>query len=516
MKKNKYKVLLIRPYFEMIKRELGFLPFEPLGLHYIWASLMKDGHEVDLYDSLAEHSEKTLYLKEKDIYRCGSDDEEILKKIREFKPDIVGISGMFYAQSDPFFRVAELAKKACPKTVVIGGGIFASLYAEHILGESKNVDIVVVGEGEDAIVEVLNNLHNLSTVKGIFYRNKNGEIIGTEPRGLRKNLDELPLPHRDFSKIFNYAIHSGQRWSDDFNFKKSLYRFVYYRILFLPIVRNLYAMYFNYTHRNRPKAVLMPHAFMSTSRGCPNRCSFCSIHKFWKGLYRMRSIESVMEEIDMLVKNGIKEIGIVDENFTLSRERTIKICKEIINRGYKIRLSTHSGFYLPSLDREVLEYMYKAGFRTMMFAIENGDEEFLNKTIKKRMDLEYAKKIIKEANEVGFLTIGFFIFGHPGETKEIMLRTLRYAFESGFQLPRFNILQPFPGTEVYEDGIKSGILDQSLNIAKLKFCTDVPPIETKDFTKEDVQNIHALAYKIGNSKNYEKIKDKIPAILGWQ
>lgn len=512
---KKYKVLLIRPYFEMIKTELGFLPYEPLGLHYIWSMLLARGHQVDLYDCLAEHSAKTRYIKERDIYRCGGEDKDILERIRKFQPDIVCISGTFFSQASPFFRIAELAKQVSPKIFVIGGGIFPSLYYENTLLESKNLDVIVIGEGEETIAELLDNLDDLSKVKGICYRNKEGKIVSTQARDLKMNLDELPLPHRDFSKIFNYAIHVGYKWSDSFNLKKSLKRFVYYRICFLPVVRNFVAKVFNYLHRKKIGAILMPHAFISSSRGCPNHCSFCSVHKFWKGIYRMRSVENVMSEIDLLVQNGIKEIGIVDENFTVSRERTIKICQAIIDRGYHIRLSSHSGFYLPSMDKEVLEYLYRAGLRILPLAIENADQEFLNKVIKKRVNLEQAKEIVRQANEIGFHTAGYFIFGHPGETKEMMLKTFKYAFESGFREPRFTMLQPFPGTEVYQQAVDDGIIDKNLNIAKLKFSTDTPQIGTKDFTREDVKKIFDLAYKTYRKGNYEEIKDKIREILNW-
>lgn len=512
---KKYRVLLIRPYFEMIKRELGFLPYEPLGLHYIWSALLERGHEVQLYDCLAEQPQKTKYLPAKDIYRCGSDEKDILKKIRKFRPDIVCISGMFFAQAQPFFRIAELTKQVSPEILVVGGGIFPSLHKEKIFKDSRNIDVVVVGEGEETIAELLDNLDNLLKVKNIYFKDANGQITQTETRSFKANLDELPMPHRDFSKIFNYARHVGYLWSDKFDLKKSIKRFVYYRICFLPIIRHFIAWYFNYSHRHRPKAVLMPNAFISTSRGCPNHCSFCSVHKFWHGLYRMRSVESVLAEIDFLVKNGAKEIGIVDENFTVSRERTIKICRGIIDRGYKIKLSSDSGFYLPSIDREVLEALYGAGLRIVPFAIENGDQDFLRRVIRKRLDLNFAKEIVKQANEVGLCTVGFFIFGYPGETRATMLKTLRYAFESDFTSPHFSMLQPFPGTEVYQEAVAAGIIDENLDITKLKFSTDRPQIETKDFSKEDVQKIFDLARSISNSDNYEEIKDKIPEILGW-
>jgi len=373
--RQKQKVLLIRPFFEVLRHELGsgFLPYEPLGLLCLQSALLVKGHQVELYDCLLEHPEKTRYIKEKNIYRCGSEEEDIIKKIKRFRPDIVCISGMFFSQQDSFFRVAELAKQVSSEILVVGGGIFPSMYQEKILLENKNFDVIVVGEGEEIIVNLLDNLDDLAKVKGIYYRDEADKIIGTGPHELARDLDKLPFPHRDFSKIFNYSKHVGYNWSDKFDLKKSLKRFVYYRLLFLPVIRNLVAKYFNWKHRNKPKALLIPHAFLSTSRGCPNRCTFCSVHKFWSGLYRMRSTEDVLKEIDWLVRHGVKEIAIVDENFTLSRQRTIEICKGIIARGYKIRLSSQSGFYLPTLDKEVLELLYQAGLRFLHFSIENGD-----------------------------------------------------------------------------------------------------------------------------------------------
>lgn len=99
---KKYRVLLIRPYFEMIKRELGFLPYEPLGLHYIWSALLERGHEVQLYDCLAEQPQKTKYLPAKDIYRCGSDEKDILKKSGSSGPILFVFPACFLPRLSPF------------------------------------------------------------------------------------------------------------------------------------------------------------------------------------------------------------------------------------------------------------------------------------------------------------------------------------------------------------------------------------------------------------------------------
>ena len=514
---KRYKVLLIRPYYEVLKHELGagFLPFEPLGLLCLYSALLAKGHEVKLYDCLAEHPEKITYLKEKNVFRCGSDDEDIKKAIRKFSPEVVCISGMFFAQKDSFFRTAELVKQVSSRITVIGGGIFTSSYKDKTLTESESFDIVVVGEGEEAIIEILDNLGNLSLVKGIYFRDKDGKIFGTSSRPMKANLDEFPLPHRDFQKIYDYSKYVGYLWGEKLGLKKTLKRFLYYHVVFRPLIKNFVAKYFNYVHRNKAKALFLPHAFISTSRGCPNRCTFCSVHNFWAGTYRMRSADNVLKEIELLVKNGVKEIAIVDENFTLSKHRTIQICQGIIDKKYNIRLSTNSGFYAPSLDKEVLDYLYQAGLRLLHISIENGNQDFLNNKIRKNLDLEYAKKVIREAKEVGLRTAGYFIFGYPEETKKTMIETLRYAFESGLDYPRFYILQPFPGTEVYETALKMGAIENKLDISRLRFTTDIPQIGTKDFTKEDVQKIYDLAYDILRNRKYDQVKDKIPQILGW-
>ncbi len=510
------RVLLIRPYFEMLRHELVFLPFESLGLQYLKSALLNSGHEVELYDCLAEHPSSIRYIKEKNLFHCGAEDSDIKNEIRKFKPDVVGISGMFYSQSNSFYRVADLTKSVSKDIIIIGGGAFPSSYKENILKENKNIDFIVIGEGEETAPELLNNLDNPERVKGICFRkNVSGEIVFTEPRPINMNLDKILFPSRDFSKIYNYSKPVGYNYSERFNLFRFLKSFILYYGLSTPGIRLFLAKIFNFGHRKKVKSFLIPSASIITSRGCPNRCGFCAIRYSMGEPYRMRSAENVLEEIDFLAENGIKSIFIADDNFAVSKERIMKICKGIIDKKYNIRISA-PGVFIQTVDREVLEHLYKAGFRELQFGIENGDQEFLNKVIRKNLNLEQAKKIIKEAKEVGFYTRGSLIFGYPTETKETMLKTLRYAFESGVNAARFFIFQPFPGTEAFEMAKSMGAIKGDLDLSRLKVMTDTLQIETKDFTKEDVRKIHNLAYDILGKGNYEEIKDKIPKILGWE
>ena len=115
-----------------------------LGLQYLYSALAAQGHQVALYDCLVEHPEKTVFLQSANIYRCGSSDEDIIKKIRQFKPQVVAISGMFFAQAKAFFHVAALAKQTDSSILVVGGGNFPSLYQKQILADDKNFDFIIM------------------------------------------------------------------------------------------------------------------------------------------------------------------------------------------------------------------------------------------------------------------------------------------------------------------------------------------------------------------------------------
>lgn len=500
----------------MLRREFPFSPFEPLGLQYIQSVLISMGHEVILYDCLIEKSRKIKFLSKENLYRCGSNDQNIIRKIKKFKPDIVGISGMFYAQSDSFYHVADLVKSVSKDIFVIGGGAFPSSYGANVLKDSKGFNAIILGEGEATIVDLVNNLNNLHEVEGICFRDpKSGEIVCTKSRTINMNIDEIALPHRKRSDLYNYSKSIGYEYSDKFDLRKYFKKTVLHFVLFLPIIRSIFARISNFYHKNNLSAHLRPCGFIITSRSCPNKCAFCAIHKVWGNVYRMRSAKSVLDEIDILVRGGAKEIVIIDDNFTVSKERVMAICRGVIERKYNIRLSAPSGIFIPTLDEDVLKALYDAGFRALDFGIENGDQDFLNNVIRKNVNLTHAITVINQAKKIGFYTRAFLIFGFPGETKEIMLKTFRFAFESGIDSARFYIFQPFPGTEAFKMAVEMGAIKEDLDLTRLKVLTDVPQLDTKDFSRDDIKRIHNLACQTLEAQNYEEIKEKLKKILNW-
>lgn len=165
----------------------------------------------------------------------------------------------------------------------------------------------------------------------------------------------------------------------------------------------------------------------------------------------MRSAGNVLEEIDSLIKNyQVKQIDVLDDNFTLIRERTREIFEGIIEKGYDLAINLQNGVRADRVDRQLIKLMKKAGVFKIAFGVESGDKRVL-KIIKKSLDLKAVLKATRWAKKEGITTYGFFMFGLPGDTKTSMQRTINFAKKMDPDIAHFGITIPFPGTELYEE-----------------------------------------------------------------
>lgn len=446
------KVLLINPSMNLEKTfgKFGKLlePMPCIGLAYIAAILEKNEIHVEVIDDFAEN----LGL------------EKIISKVKEMKPDIVGISCLTPSASSAM-KIAELIKEYDKRIVVVFGNLHATLFADSILKKGL-VDIVVCGEGEYTILDVVNTLQNnerLEKVKGIKFR-ENGEIIKTEQRPLIENLDELPYPSWN---LFPYKRYGA-----------------------LPFVN-----------------IRKPILGILSSRGCPYQCTFCSPR--YLRSYRRRDPKKIVDEIEFLIQHyGAKQIAFMDLIFPLTKEHGMKFCEEMISRNLNKEVVWTTETRVDGVDKELLQKMKEAGCGRLMFGIESGVQGLLN-NVKKGFKIEDVRRAVKYAKEVSLATVGFFMLGLPGESKEMSMQTIQFAKELDLDFAKFAITVPFPGSQLFDDLVAKGKLnpDQlSMNDWE-KFTTFNPNPDELIYTPEGMTGKELLALqKKANSEFYLRPK----------
>lgn len=479
------KILLIRPPFAVEKFYFPKFVHESLALEYLESYLSKR-HQVEIIDAVAEGFNKYRQLPAyPDLLFQGLNQSQILKKIKKFKPDVIGISWLFSTQNIAVDLTLKTIKKYNQNIPILVGGPHPSANKEEILKQKSDIDIIVYGEGELTTTELLDkNLKSLDTIKGIAYRNGN-KIIVNQPRELIKNLDELPMPRRrrqqkNFSKqkLFR-ALYLKQK---KIAIPKNINIAISSIISGLPLTDKIY----NYLYNKRNKDSL-PTADLITSRGCPNRCRFCAVHNLTGHLCRMRSADNVLKEIDYLVKvHGVKHINFQDDNFNVSKKRTINICKGIVKRKYNITILAPAGAFVPTLDEEVLTWLKRAGLNHLRMSIESGNQDILYNVIKKNIDLSTVKPIVDICKKLNIYTEGAFIFGIPGETKKTMQDSTDFAESVGFDRIIKFIFQPFPNTELYNECVKNDYLTDDYDPSQAYITGNKCFVETPYFSPEDV------------------------------
>ena len=440
-------ILLIQPYLLSSVRRLYLN--EPIGLLSLATYIEHTNrHKVDILDLYALGWDKVASRGR--FFTIGlSDYQDILTRVKAFKPDIVGISCNFTTYSRASFEVADLIKENMPDVLVVMGGAHVSMDPEKVLRQDCKADVIVRGEGEETFAELCDCREkklDLSPLSGITFR-KGSEIVSNPKRPLMTDIDHLPIPNR---KFINQDLYT--------NINKKMY----------------------FLAKNDRIASIM------TSRGCPYNCVFCSTKAVWERKFRPRKPESVVEEISSLVnKYGVTEILINDDQFYLDKNRVISICELILERGIKISFNVTSGSSVWLIDSNLLRILKKAGLYRLTFPIESGSPQTL-KYIRKPIDLAKTKLLIKTANTMGIWTYANFIIGFPFETRSDIEKTFEYAKKSGLDYATFFIAKPYAGSDMYETFREEGLLaNQGFDPTTMGECD----CDTKNFKAGQLQDI---------------------------
>jgi radical SAM superfamily enzyme YgiQ (UPF0313 family) len=372
----------------------------PIGLGYIASVLKRAGHEVAIYNQ-----DKFHYT------------EEHLTAYLDKNPfDVIGIGIIAgYYQYRKLIKLSEAINKSKNRPLYLLGGHGPSPEPEFFIRKT-NADIVVIGEGEETIVELLSAIENkkpLDDIKGIAF-SKDKKIIINERRPTIDNVDNIPFPAYEM-----FPIH-------------------YYSLLRMPHVSN--------------KDFVMP---LLSGRGCPFQCTFC--YRMDKG-FRPRKNDSIIEEIKFLKHEyGITYIAFFDELLMSSEARTVSLCEDFIKAKLNIKWDCNGRLNYAKPD--VLKLMKKAGCVFINYGIEAIDDTVL-KNMKKALTVKQIYKGIEATLDAG-ISPGFnIIFGNVGDNKETLQKGIDFLlkYDDGAQMRTIRPVTPYPGSPLYYYAIEQGLL----------------------------------------------------------
>lgn len=426
---SKNEIISCNP--KIIKEERGCEP--PLGILYLAAYLENHSqHKISVIDAQVE---KLSY-------------QELKQRIEKISPDIIGITAMTFTLIDVIKTVA-LVKEINPRVKVILGGPHAHIYPKETL-QLDGVDFVVMGEGEKALLELINNIdqpNQLKDINNLAYKS-NDQIVINKITEYNKNLNELPFPARHLVPYKKYrSILSGDN------------------------------------------AITT----MFTSRGCPYRCAFCDRPNMGK-IFRSRSAENVVNEMEKCLEMGIDEIFIYDDTFTVDKQRVINICDEIIKRNLKFTWDARAR--VDTVNEEVLRKLKQAGCVRIHYGVESGAEKIL-KVLNKGINLDQVVKVFNLTKKIGISTFAYFMVGCPTETKEDILKTIKFAKNLNTDYVQITLFTPFPATKIYNDALEQGIIknDYWLEFAKNPSPDFKTPYWDQELSQEELFNLINLAYR---------------------
>lgn len=240
----------------------------------------------------------------------------------------------------------------------------------------------------------------------------------------------------------------------------------------------------------RPDKMQAP---MLSTRGCPFGCRFCYRSKEARS-YRMRSPENVADEVEFRLKQGINDVTFVDSVFNISTNRVKALCLEFIGR----RLTFNWDFRgrIDSMNEESAELLAKAGCRRIFFGVENANDDIL-KSIGKNITVSQIRDAFGLAKKYGIETVGYFMFGFPGESVEKMERTAQLARSIKADYAQFNPFVPLPGTELYREALDKGVIeDDYFQAYAMKPAPGIPlRLYTETVSREIITEIVKKAYR---------------------
>jgi anaerobic magnesium-protoporphyrin IX monomethyl ester cyclase len=454
------KIILINPpiqdFFQTEIRQ------QPLGLEYIQAVLDREGYQTYLLDCLGNNKKRTIpipklfnYLKQyyptNDLspfklfthYRhFGMSFEQIGQHVKDFQPDLIGISLNFTPYVEMAVETARLCKSIFPLVPIVAGGHHATAVPADLI-KTEYFDYVILGEGEERILQLIdalakNDVELLKSIDGIAYRDR-GQIVINPIQSHIQNLDQLPI---------------------------------------LEIKNDI--------------------GMLITSRGCPKNCNFCSISKVMGKKVRIRSIESVMKEIEIGIKNGVRQFDFEDDHLTINKGRAKNLFSEIASRfsSFNLTFSAMNGMLADTLDEELVKIMKSAGFEWLNIPLVSGSSA-IQQQIERNQSYQHFSKVVSWAQKYGLKIIAYLIIGLPEDNLDQAIDDIIFLADLPVLIGP-SIFYPPPGSATFENCIQIGYIsgiDYSLYRSSALF------VETENFSRRDLITLFRLVRMINFIKH---------------
>lgn len=426
------KVLLIWPF--------GGYDGATVPLCYIYLiPMLRKTHQVKLLDCA--------------LYDIHPDSEEFVKTIKDFKPDVVGISAWTIHK-----RMATLTLKKVKEIdkniVTIAGGPHFTGSADYSLKTDEGIiDYVLKGEAEFTFKQFLDTISksnfaddDLKKIDGLCFVKSDGTVSET-PMTFPPSLDDFGQP--DYSVINIHAY---------------LKKGYFYRI-----------------HKKM-------HAPILSTRGCPYTCDYCAAPYLNGRGVRKHSLVYLKKLIENLYDNyGIRHFNIIDDNFTFDTFYAKAFCKMIIDNKHRfkgISFGTPNGIRIDRTDQQLFYLMKAAGWERLMVAPESGSPKVLER-MAKHLDLRIVPEKVRQIQKAGLEVEAFFIIGHPGEDKKTIEETRQFIKDVRFDMASFYAFQPLPGTPIYDQLVRMGSVSRTDEMTSYSVVNWVP----ENWTKEEIHDI---------------------------
>ena len=396
---------------------LRIMGFPPIGIMSLSAVLKRAGHECVMFDQANSETPNQV----------------IVEQIRKRRPQLVGLS-FLSTTSYPYAKILARQIRAVDSKVKVAiGGVFATLNAPLVKLQCSEVDFVGRGDGEQLILDLVDQLDNPAAVAGLTWA-RDGQVVNNPDRAVERDLDQWPFPDRE-----SLALDFIESMPLDVPTVLSMDRFT----------------------------------TMQTSRGCPWPCVFCDIPIFNQSKWRSRSPEHVLTEFKHLKEHGYGAVYFVDDHFLLQPKRIEAICKGLIESGPTIHWGCEGR--VDSVAQHLFPAMAKANCRTLMFGIESGSQKVLDR-LKKEQTLKEVETAVANAKRAGIEIVhGFFTVGNPDET----VADLRATFDFAARLPldtfNFNRLCVYRGTPLWQEYVRRNLVDEARDWFKYFKCSEIDP-----------------------------------------